>query len=141
MVLDHKEAISSQLLQLLDAVLVWFSFWLAMWFRMPLLELLTSGGGERMALSTLSWALYVVVPFTPLVLEVFGFYKSPRTKTSLQSFSQLIKAQAVMVIVIGMLSVFVKLDGASCLVLGVGGLLTLVLLMTRDRAVHALAKG
>jgi exopolysaccharide biosynthesis polyprenyl glycosylphosphotransferase len=137
MAVGRKEAFSIQLLQLVDAGLVWFAFWLASWSRVPVRELLTRGEGQMLELSTMSWVLYIVVPFTPLVLEFFRFYERPRTKTSLQSFSQIVKTLMVMALAIGMMSIFAQLIGASRLILAIGGVLTLIILMARDRAFRA----
>jgi exopolysaccharide biosynthesis polyprenyl glycosylphosphotransferase len=137
MAVGRKEAFSIQLLQLVDAGLVWLAFWLGSWFRIPVLELLTRDEGQMLELSTMSWVLYIVVPFTPLVLEFFRFYERPRTKTSLQAFSQLLKTLMVMALAIGMMSIFAQLIGASRLILAIGGGLTLVILMARDRAFRA----
>jgi exopolysaccharide biosynthesis polyprenyl glycosylphosphotransferase len=137
MAVGRKEAFSIQILQLVDAGLVWFAFWLASWFRVPVRELLTRDEGQMLELSTMSWVLYIVVPFTPLVLEFFRFYERPRTKTGFQSFRQLVKTLMVMALAIGMISVFAQLAGASRLILGIGGVLTLFILLARDRAFHA----
>lgn len=137
MAVGRKEAFSIQLLQLVDAALVWFAFWLASWSRVPLLEFFTRDESQMMELSAMSWVLYIVVPFTPLVLEFFRFYERPRTKPAFQSFSQLVKALMVMALAIGMISIFAKLGGASRLILGIGGVLTVVVLMIRDRAYQA----
>ena len=137
MAVGRKEAFSIQLLQLVDAALVWFAFWLATWFRLPVFEVLTRGETQKLELSTMSWVLYIVVPFTPLVLEFFRFYERPRTKPAFQSFSQLVKALMVMALAIGMISIFAQLGGASRLILGIGGVLTVIVLMARDRAYQA----
>ena len=136
MPVGRKEAFSIQLLQLLDAGLVWMAFWAASWFRGPIREVVNAYDGE-MSLSQMSWVLYIVVPFTPLALEFFRFYTRPRTKTALQSFSQLVKALLFMALVIGMMVVFAQISGASRLILSLGGLLTLLVLFTRDRVLHA----
>ncbi|MCW1912697.1 sugar transferase [Luteolibacter sp. GHJ8] len=137
MPVGRKEAFSIQLLQLLDAGLVWFAFWMASFFRGPIRETLGAYNDGEMSLSQMSWVLYIVVPFTPLALEFFQFYRRPRTKTPLQAFSQLVKALLFMALAIGMMVVFAQISGASRLILGVGGALTLLILFARDRAFHS----
>ena len=137
MAVGRKEAFSIQLLQLLDAGLVWLAFWAASWVRTPVRDVIGSGPEGSMSLSQMSWVLYIVVPFTPLALEFFQFYTRPRTKTALQAFSQLVKALLFMALAIGMMVVFAQLSGASRLILGMGGLLTLVVLFARDRLLHS----
>ncbi len=139
MALGRKEAFSIQLLQLLDAGLVWLAFWAASMFRGPVREVVGWGDGE-MSLSQMSWVLYIVVPFTPLALEFFQFYSRPRTKTAFQAFSQLFRALLLMALAIGMMVVFAQLSGASRLILAMGGIFTLCILFARDRLLHAFLK-
>ena len=138
MAVGRKEAFSIQLLQLLDAGLVWFAFWMATWLRAPIRDLLPGlpYDGE-MTLKQMSWVLYIVVPFTPLALEFFQFYRRPRTKTALQALSQLFKSLVFMALAIGMMVVFAQTTGASRIILAVGGVLTFLVLFARDRLFHS----
>jgi len=140
MPVGRKEAFSIQVLQLVDAGLVWIAFWAASQVRGPVREAVV-GDDSGLTLSQMSWVLYIVVPFTPLALEFFRFYDRPRTKTGVQAFTQATKALLLMALAIGMISVFAQLGGASRLILGLGGLLTLVVLMIRDRGLHSYLKG
>lgn len=140
MPVGRKEAFSIQVLQLVDAGLVWIAFWAASQVRGPVREAVL-GDDSGLTLSQMSWVLYIVVPFTPLALEFFRFYDRPRTKTGVQAFTQATKALLLMALAIGMISMFAQLGGASRLILGFGGLLTLVVLMIRDRGLHAYLKG
>jgi exopolysaccharide biosynthesis polyprenyl glycosylphosphotransferase len=79
----------------------------------------------------------VAVPFTPLVLEFLGFYRRPRTKNLFQAISQLVRALLVMALVLGMLAVFARLPDTSRLVVGFGALWVFVLVLCRDRWLHA----
>lgn len=137
MPVGRKEAFSIQLLQLLDAGLVWFAFWLASSLHGPIRGIIDPGETGAMSLKQMSWVLYIVVPFTPLALEFFQFYRRPRTKTALQAVSQLFKSLLFMALAIGMMVVFGKNDGGSRLILGFGGILTFAILYARDRAFHA----
>lgn len=137
MAVGRREAFSIQFLQLVDAALVWLSFWLADAFRAPVREFLGQPATDAAGLAEMTWVLYLAVPFTPLILEFLGFYRRPRTKTIWISISQLIRALLAMVLVIGILAVFAKLGEASRLVLGVGGIWIFVLLLVRDRTLHA----
>jgi len=139
MPVGRKEAFSIQVLQLVDAALVWLAFWSASQIRGEIREVLV-GDHAEMTLAQMSWVLYIVVPFTPLALEFFRFYQRPRTKTGFQAFSQLFKALMTIALVIGMMSIFARLGGASRLILGFGGTLTFALLMLRDRALHRYLK-
>ena len=139
MPVGRKEAFSIQVLQLVDAALVWLAFWSASQIRGEIREVLV-GDHAEMTLAQMSWVLYIVVPFTPLALEFFRFYQRPRSKTGFQAFSQLFKALMTIALVIGMMSIFARLGGASRLILGFGGTLTFALLMLRDRALHRYLK-
>ncbi|MFC7338067.1 sugar transferase [Haloferula chungangensis] len=137
MPIGKKEAFSIQLMQLVDAALVWAAFWLADAFRAPVRELLGQTATDAAGLAEMTWVLYLAVPFTPLVLEFLGFYRRPRSKHFFQAVTQLIRALMVMVLLIGLLAIFAKLGEASRLVLGIGGLWIFVLLLIRDRMLHA----
>jgi hypothetical protein len=70
----RKQAFSIQALQLLDAALVWLGFWGASLIRDPIREALGRDALGASMLAEMSWVLYIAVPFTPLILEHFGFY-------------------------------------------------------------------
>ena len=137
MPIGRKEAFSIQVLQLMDAALVWLSFWTADALRGPLREWMGRDGSEGGGLAAMSWILYIVVPFTPLVLEFLGFYERLRTKSSARSFGQLVRGLVIMALVIGMMAMFARLPSGSRLVLGFGGVLVLVLIFLRERLMQA----
>ncbi len=68
-----REQFSLQVLQICDAVILWGSFFVASLFR----DLVRGPDAEGYGMSSVVWLLYIIVPFTPLVLEIFGFYDSP----------------------------------------------------------------
>jgi exopolysaccharide biosynthesis polyprenyl glycosylphosphotransferase len=78
------------------------------------------------------WVLFIVVPFTPLCLEFFGFYQRLRSKQSFTSFSQLFRGLAVMALVVSLMVLFARLENGR-FVLGVGGFFVFVLIFLRDR--------
>ena len=129
----RKQAFSVQALQLLDAALVWLGFWLASILRDPIREW---SGMRPMGVPMLadrSWVLYIAVPFTPLVLEHFGFYEHVRRKSRHKAIQQIAKALAVMGLILGLISVFSRLPDASRLILGIGAPIVAFLLLLRDR--------
>ncbi|HEY1120601.1 MAG TPA: sugar transferase [Haloferula sp.] len=130
----RKQAFSVQALQLLDAALVWLGFWMASILRDPIRELfgMNPMQGKSM-LADMSWVLYIAVPFTPLVLEHFGFYEHVRRKSRHKAVQQIAKAMAVMGLVLGLISVFSRLQDASRLILGIGAPIVAFLLLLRDR--------
>lgn len=127
MATSRNEAFRIQALQLTDALLVWLSFWLAWEMR----DLILATGDD--ARESINWVLYIAVPFTPLVLERFGFYDHIRTRSTGRSITQLVQGLLVIALMIGMFAVFAQITQTRRLVLGVGFFMVLILLLIRDR--------
>ncbi|WP_265594656.1 hypothetical protein [Haloferula sp. BvORR071] len=85
----------------------------------------------------MSWVLYIVVPFTPLVLEFFHFYRRPRPPSAALAFAQLFKAAICMTLLVGAVVVWAQLGGVSRLILMTGAILTLAVLFLRERVFFA----
>jgi len=133
MAISRNEAFRIQALQLSDALLVWIAFWLG-WETRDLVRIFLGMGAEGAeAKETINWVLYIAVPFTPLVLERFGFYDHLRTKSTGRAIVQLVQGLVVIALMIGMFAVFAKLMDTRRLVLGIGFLLVFLLLLVRDR--------
>jgi exopolysaccharide biosynthesis polyprenyl glycosylphosphotransferase len=133
MPLSRKDSFTIQVLQLADAFLVWLAFWTAGEFRDIVLGFSGRplGGNE---ITTMTWVLYIAVPFTPLVLERFGFYEHVRQKTGRRATLQLLQGLVVIGLIIGTFSVFAKLVDTRRLILGFGMVFTFIFLLTRARA-------
>jgi exopolysaccharide biosynthesis polyprenyl glycosylphosphotransferase len=129
----RKQAFSNQALQFLDAGLVWLGFWLASLIRDPIRVLFGKEELNSPMLDEMSWVIYIAVPFTPLVLEHFGFYEFIRRKSRQKAINQVIKTLAAMGLVLGLVSVFARLPEASRLILGLGAPMVGMLLLIRDR--------
>lgn len=134
MALSRRDSFTIQVLQLMDAFLVWASFWIAGELRDILLAITGRGMAGENEIGTMSWVLYIAVPFTPLVLERFGFYDRIRQKTGRQAAVQLFQGLVVIGLIVGMFSVFAKLVDTRRLILGFGMLFIFILLMVRARA-------
>lgn len=141
---SRKEAFSIQLILLLDAGLIWLAFWLASVLRTPLFDFLqqiASRMGFAMAketirgLSDITWVLFIAVPFTPMVLEMFGFYENPLHRHFSQSFSRVMKSFTVVGCAILAFAVAFKLSTSSRLVLGTAVVLSMTFIILRDEAV------
>ena len=128
MALSRNEAFRMQALQLLDAVLVLACFWLSWDTRELILSVNDSTNRE-----SIYWILYIAVPFTPLILKLFGYYRQIRTKTSGQAIVQILQALAIIALVIGMYAMFAKLLDTRRLVIGIGFIMVFVVLLLRDR--------
>jgi exopolysaccharide biosynthesis polyprenyl glycosylphosphotransferase len=129
MTISRKDSFTIQLLQLTDALLIWFAFWIAGVFRV-----FTGLSSPNDAVpESMNWVLYIAVPFTPLVLEGFGFYNRLKHRTGGTAAWQLIRALAIIFLVVGIFAIFAKVTGASRLILGLGLTFVFVFLLVRDR--------
>ena len=129
MAISRKDSFTIQVLQLTDALLVWLAFWLGGIFRVWL----GLTGPDEGLLESMNWVLYIAVPFTPLVLEGFGFYDRLRHKPTSSAMWQLTRALVVIVLIVSIFAVFAKVVEARRLVLGLGLVFIFLLLLVRDR--------
>jgi exopolysaccharide biosynthesis polyprenyl glycosylphosphotransferase len=116
-----KEEFSLQALQLLDAFLVWAGFAIASAVRWNVI----SKGYSGLGLDPIAWLLFIVVPFTPLTLELFGFYKNTLNLKASAALWKIIQTAALLGAVVGACVLAFQLDPSSRLVLGFGGLFSL----------------
>lgn len=129
MAISRKDSFTLQVLQLADAILVWFSFWLGGIVRVGL----GIGSPNEELWKSMNWVLYISVPFTPLILEHFSFYDRLRHKATETSMWQLFRSMLVVVLILGTFAVFAQQADARRLVLGLGLVFTFLLLLVRDR--------
>jgi len=135
-----RESFSIQILQLLDAGLIYSAFWVASRIRDPFRELVgiralvDSGAG----LYELAWVLFIVVPFTPVILEIFGFYRYPLRKKIYASFIQILQALAIIGFLVGLWVIFGKVTVASRWILGATVPLTILFLILREVATRSI---
>ncbi len=126
------EQFSIQALQLCDAFLVLLSFWIAdrsRQFLRPLLGLEEMG---QIGLFQIAWLLFIVVPFTPLILELFGFYKNIMRKRLVQSINQMLRCLAFIGLIVSVMVVFFQMSPASRMVLITAFSTASILLLIRD---------
>lgn len=137
---QRKQLINIQILQIVDAVLVWCGFALAFLFRDPVLDFYNSmarpyGWGvfkqSMGSMRDITSFLVVVVPFTPLVLEFLGFYRDP-IRTSLgRALWRIVCAMMLMFCIIAIISLFFKINASSRAVLLLAGGIISVLIFLR----------
>ena len=137
MAISRKDSFTIQALQLLDAALVFFAFLMAGTLRQFLLFWQYGQQPGDNEISTMTWVLYIAVPFTPLVLERFGFYDRIRHGQKRRTYIQLLQGLAVIGMMIAMFSVFAKVVDARRLILGFGLIFVFILLLVRDSAARA----
>jgi len=128
MAISRKDSFTIQVLQLSDALLVWAAFLIGGTLRNSL-----RGIAEEETLAAMNWVLYIAVPFTPLILERFGFYEHLRHKTTGSAVWQLIRGLVAIILFIGVFAVFAKQADARRLSLGIGLIFVFFLLLIRDR--------
>jgi exopolysaccharide biosynthesis polyprenyl glycosylphosphotransferase len=133
MVSSRKDFFTIQAFQFVDAFLVFCAFWLASILRESILIEFLRGGKEDGSLTAMAWALYIAVPFTPLVLERFGFYDRMGSKAASSSAWQLVQSIFIIGLFIALFALFARIAGASRLILGLGGVLMFILIFLRER--------
>ncbi len=133
MATSRKESFRTQACQLTDAFLVWLAFWLAWntrdWVRVAF-DMGLEAGDAR---DTIQWVLFIAVPFTPLVLEHFGFYRRIQSKSAGRVMIQILESLLIIALMLGMFAIFAKIQETRRLVLGIGLLLIFALILLRDR--------
>ena len=131
MAISRKDSFTLQVLQLTDALLVWFAFWLGWTVRLWL-----GIGTEEEFGKSMNWVLYIAVPFTPLILERFGFYDRLRHKNTSTAMWQILRSLLIIVLILGVFAVFAKQTETRRLVLGLGLILVFLLVLMRDRLTY-----
>lgn len=116
-------------MQLIDALLVWFCFWLGDAVR----ELLLKTHDNY----NMNWVLYIAVPFTPLFLEFFGFYRRVSQRSAGASIALILKALFLIGFLIGLMVLFAKMSDARRLSLTLGAFFIFCTMLVRDRALAA----
>ncbi|MFP6871926.1 MAG: sugar transferase [Verrucomicrobiales bacterium] len=117
--LGRKQEINLQINQILDSCLIGLTFWLCHslryynpnhWFGPADIQI--------PAVGDFIWLMAIIVPFTPVILEMFGYYDHPLQKTVWRSLRQLSQTLIVIGVIIGGCVVFFKWGAQSRIVLG-----------------------
>ncbi len=133
MAISRKDSFTIQALQLTDALLVWLAFFIGGLVR----GWVGTNETDEALLKSMNWVLYIAVPFTPLILERFGFYDRLQHKPAGTAIWELVRGLVVVVLLIGVFAVFAKISETRRLTLGLGLVFMFVLLLVRDRATYA----
>jgi len=136
----QQEQFSIQALQLCDAFLVLVSFWIADRSRQFLRPLLGLEEMNQIGLFQIAWLLFIVVPFTPLILELFGFYKNIMRKSLSQSINQMLRCLGLIGLIVAVMVVFFHMSPASRMVLITAFFVASFLLLMRDALVRSSLK-
>ena len=132
----QRENFSIQALQLCDAFLVFVAFWISDKLRPVSRALLGMQEQEQIGLSAIAWLLFIVVPFTPLILEMFGFYQNMMRKTVAASLKQMFQCLFLIGGLMAVMVVFFQMAPSSRLVLILACFFSAILLLTRDALVR-----
>lgn len=130
---SRKDSFTIQAIQITDALLVWFAFYLASLLRGPIRDLASMSSANDESLTGMAWVLYIAVPFTPLVLERFGFYSRMRNKPARSVAWELIQGITTISLTIAVFAVFAQIEGTRRLILGIGAILIFLILFARVR--------
>ena len=140
MISSRSQSYSTQILQLIDAFLVWSAFWIADQLRAPMREVILGSADIRGGLADLFYVLIVVVPLIPIALEGFGFYRDPFTKSRWKSIWQILRAWAVAGLAVGIIVIFFKITGESRWILGASAPIGLILLLCREAMTRSMVR-
>lgn len=127
----QKELFSTQVLQLIDALLVWVSFAVAAMLREPIRNISGLGGGDDLGLDKMMWVVYIAVPLTPLILEKFEFYERVTVKKRAQVVNQLIISIFLVGLIVTLVAVIFQFSGTRRLIFGTGLVVTFGFLWLR----------
>jgi exopolysaccharide biosynthesis polyprenyl glycosylphosphotransferase len=132
--LGRKQEINLQFSQLLDMCLLLLAFVIAYHIRLSLPGFWFFTEEATPEMPRFYWMLAIIAPFTPLVLEYFGYYEPPLHKEPWpgRSLAQMLKAGLVIGVVIGGLVIFAQKSAESRAVLGVHALVGAGFLLTKE---------
>ena len=111
--LGRKQEIDLKLNQFVDGLIIAFAFWLSHKMRFENIGGIWPEDVKIPEFKDFLWLLYITVPFTPLVLELNGYYNNPLQKTVIQSIKQYAKALVLIGVLIGGCVVFLKWGAQS----------------------------
>lgn len=132
--LGPRQEIDLQFNQLIDAVLLVLSLWVAHTLRRYVGEV-CPGIPAIEPFNVFTWLIVIIMPFGPLFLDLNGFYQFPLQKSILKSTSQIAPALLWLGVLITACTVFFKLNVNSRSVLILFGFIGLLVLLIKERLV------
>ncbi len=102
--LGRRQEFNLKLNQIIDSVILALAFWAAYTLRAYTSVLF--GWMKIPEIERFYWQMLLIVPFTPLVLERFGFYAHPAQKTMVRSLTQLCQGMLLMVLLTAVIVTF-----------------------------------
>ena len=123
--LGRKQEIDLKLNQLFDGIIVAIAFWLSHNLRFNNVGGIWPEEVKIPEFRDFLWLVFITVPFTPLILELNGYYKNPLQKSTIQSLKQYLRALIFIGVLIGGCVVFfqwaAQSRGVLILLVFVGG--------------------
>ena len=139
--IGKKQELRVQILQLVDSLLILLSFWVARVVRDSLAVAgILSQGVLGSTLSDILWILFIVVPFSPIILENYGFYNHPMHKLPWDSVRQMFQTLLVLVAIVAVGVIFFQLNPSSRLTLAGALPVAASLLLLRESLTRATMK-
>src|SRR4051812_21697092 len=105
--LARRQELNTQILQVLDALLLAVSLFTA--YALRLHSSISVAESDLVdPLRNYYWLAFAVVLFGPILLELQGFYQSPINRTKWKTLGQILRAMLALSIVVGACVVFLK---------------------------------
>jgi exopolysaccharide biosynthesis polyprenyl glycosylphosphotransferase len=137
----RKESLSIQVLQLVDAALIWLSFWVASLLRYPIRGLFGyDNTNDPTSLAELTWVMFAMIPCVPVILEIVGFYRNPLRKKVSTSVVQILQALVVVTLLVGLFVIFGKISVGSRWIFGGATVMMGCFLLLREQATKVVIK-
>lgn len=129
----RKNSFTTQVLQIIDTVVIWICLMVASQFRQIVQFTIHMDLDMPKFHAEMHWVLYVIVPFTPLMLETFHYYQRDREKSLWTVMREIFQAMMVVVLLVSLIGIFAKLNSPPRLFFGVGLILVFIALVLRQR--------
>jgi exopolysaccharide biosynthesis polyprenyl glycosylphosphotransferase len=139
-ILGRKQELNVQLNQLIDAVLLVFSLWCAHTLRLYLGQLQLHWILEIEPFDAFLWLIALIMPLGPLLLDLHGFYNFQLQKSALKCLGQISRALLWLGGLIAGCAIFFKLNVHSRSVLVLFAIISVVVLLIRERIGFAYLK-
>jgi exopolysaccharide biosynthesis polyprenyl glycosylphosphotransferase len=132
--IGRRQEINLKFNQLIDLALIAIAFWLSYHVRAWFPEWLFFSGEAVKPISNFYWQVCILAPFTPLVLEQFGYYRNPLLKDPWPfiTIGQMIKALLIMGFCMAIGVVFFKQAADSRAILVVHAVISGIFLLTKE---------
>jgi exopolysaccharide biosynthesis polyprenyl glycosylphosphotransferase len=131
--LGRAQEFNLQLNQIIDAVLLVLSLWIAHSLRLGLGRI--DGIVAIEPFSAFQWMIALIMPFGPLFLDLQGFYHFPLQKKALKSVGQIAQALFWLGVLIAGCAIFLRLTIHSRSVLILFGVISAAALVVKERLV------